>query len=73
MFLVSKTPGVSTIFTRLPLLVATPTAHVLVTDSAAAHDSNFFSPRSVFPNALLPTPVLPTKAILVLQRKIKKF
>ena len=61
---VSKRPGVSTTTTSLPFQVLLPFWQCLVMDTAEKLDRNTFSLRMLFPVALFPAPVLPTKTSL---------
>uniref|UniRef100_A0A0E9WCB2 Uncharacterized protein n=1 Tax=Anguilla anguilla TaxID=7936 RepID=A0A0E9WCB2_ANGAN len=60
---VSYSPGVSSTVTRLPETTAVASLHSLVLDLAPNFDSNFLSPTMVFPEALFPAPVLPSKTM----------
>ena len=61
---VSKRPGVSTTTTSLPLQVPFLFSQCLVMDTGEGIDWNTFSLRMLFPVALFPAPVLPTKTSL---------
>ena len=64
LFLVSKSPGVSTMKTLRPSTVALWDWHSGVTAAAAALASKILSPRIEFAVELLPSPVRPTRTIL---------